>query len=215
MSIKLGKVPSIRRMPEYLGILNNLKKRDINDISTSYFAEKMGIKQINVKKDLDLLNVTGRTGVGYRVKDLIHGIEDFLGWNNTSNAVLLGAGNLGSALLGYNGFKKKGLNIVAAFDLKVESEKEIHGIKVMNISNFKDIVKRMHINIAVLTVPGEVAQKVADLLVDCGITGIWNFTDIKLDVPGDVLVQDENLASGLAELSVKIKMKFEQKYSEK
>ena len=119
---------------------------------------------------------------------------------------MVGAGHLGYALLGYHGFKEYGVDIIAAFDNNPERvDKFINYKKVFSIDRLEEIVSRMQIKIGILTVPASVAQELADRMVNAGIKAIWNFAPLKINVPSDVVVQNENLASSLAVLSQKIK----------
>jgi redox-sensing transcriptional repressor len=138
---------------------------------------------------------------------LLSNIEDFLGWNNTTDAYLVGVGNLGSALLGYQGFKEYGLNIIAAFDAdETKAGTEIRGKLVFPVGKLPDMIRRMGIKIGILTVPAQSAQELTDLMVDAGIHAIWNFSPIKIMVPQRIIVQHENLASSLVVLSKKLAM---------
>ncbi|PKK89851.1 MAG: redox-sensing transcriptional repressor Rex [Candidatus Wallbacteria bacterium HGW-Wallbacteria-1] len=207
---RVAKLPTIRRLPRYLTVLRRLMSLGREVVSSSYLADELRVERIVAKKDLEITGITGRTGVGYVVADLIDAIEDFLGWNNTTEAFLVGVGNLGSALLGYEGFKSYGLDMIAAFDTDPSRiGRMVQGINVFSLDKLPDLAERMHIQMAVLTVPAESAQQVADLLVNSGIRGIWNFTTINLRVPEGVLVQREDLAAGLAELSVKMRRDHE------
>jgi redox-sensing transcriptional repressor len=132
-------------------------------------------------------------------------IEDFLGWNNVSEAFLVGAGHLGAALLGYQGFKDYGLDIVAAFDNDpAKGGTEIHGKKVFPFRQLPQLVKRMGIKIGVMAVPASCAQEVAGSMIEAGIRAIWNFAPVRISVPAHIIVQHENLASSLAVLSKKL-----------
>ena len=134
-------------------------------------------------------------------------IEDFLGWNNTNDAYLVGVGNLGSALLGYLGFKEYGIHIIAAFDSdETKAGTEIHGKKVFHVGKLPEMIRRMGIKIGILTVPAHCAQELTDLLVEAGIHAIWNFSPVKIMVPQGIIVQHENLASSLVVLSKKLAM---------
>jgi redox-sensing transcriptional repressor len=143
---------------------------------------------------------------------LIGIIEDFLGWNNTTDAYVVGVGNLGAALLGYGGFNECGLNIVAGFDVNEQKiDREIGGKKILNISKLPDMIKRMGIKIGILTVPASAAQEIADIMIKAGIHAIWNFSPVKIAVPSDVIVQHENLASTLGVLSKKLALAMKAK----
>jgi redox-sensing transcriptional repressor len=149
--------------------------------------------------------IIGRPKAGFHVPGLIKAIQDFLGWDNATDAFLVGAGNLGSALLGYKGFEQHGLRIVAAFDAdpdKVGSV--IHGIQVLPLDKLQDLAVRMRIHMGVITVPAQQAQTVADTMIGAGIIAIWNFAPVCLDVPTGISIQNEDLSSGLAVLSVRL-----------
>jgi redox-sensing transcriptional repressor len=141
------------------------------------------------------------------VDKLIEAIYTFLEWDQDHPAILVGAGNLGTALMGYREFQRRGLNIVAAFDPdKTKIGTEIHGTEVFSVGQMHEKIQEFGARIAILTVPSPHAQAVADLLVKAGIRAIWNFTNIKLKVPPHIIVQKEDLSSGYAVLSVKMRM---------
>jgi redox-sensing transcriptional repressor len=174
-------------------------------VSATVIAEELQLDSIQVRKDLAMTGIAGTPKKGFPVEDIISAIECYLGWDSTSDAVLVGAGNLGSALLGYREFLLHGLNIIAAFD--VNSRKtgaRIHGIQILNAETMDIQIKNFGVRIAVLTVPAECAQDTADILVRAGIEGIWNFTGVKLKVPKNVAVQQEDLSAGYALLRVKM-----------
>ncbi len=198
-------LPSVRRLPLYLTVLEEFEREGKEWISTTDFSEVLFLKPIQVRKDLAHTGIIGKPKKGFKVNELISTINKFLGWNNLTDAFLMGAGALGSALLGYNGFQNHGLNIVAAFDSSPSViGKTIHGKKILPIEQIKDLALRMHVKLGIITVPREAAQEAADNLIAAGIKGIWNFSPIKLQVPEDVVVQREDLSSGLAVLSVKL-----------
>lgn len=195
-------VPTIKRMPLYLRLLRRMQVEGQDYASGAVLAEELGLEAIVVRKDLAITGVTGRPRLGFPLDELILAIEEFLGWNNTTDAFLVGTGRLGSALLGYAGFRQHGLNITAAFDAdpKVIGT-TVHGKTVLDIEKLSGLARRMHVRIGILTVPEGVAQEVADRMVEGGIRGIWNFTPVKLQVPTEVILQREDLASSLAVLS--------------
>jgi redox-sensing transcriptional repressor len=201
MPQKVTSLPTIRRLPLYLHLLKELLNEGASVVSGTLLAEKMHCEPIQVRKDLSLTGVEGRPRIGFVIVDTIQAIEDYLGWNNPRDAFLIGVGSLGSALLGYKAFEQNHLRIVAAFDNdKKKCGKTIHGKEVLHISKLEDLSQRMHVHIAILTVPQPVAQEMATYLVRCNIDGIWNFTPGKLVVPSNVIVQNEDLSSGLAVL---------------
>lgn len=198
--------PTLRRLPIYYQYLKKLKNEgNVEFISATQIGNDLNIIPIQVRKDLEITEVVGKPKIGYRVSELIKSIEEFLGWNNITDAFLVGAGNLGSALLGYNGFKEYGLNIVAGFDDDENKVgKEINGKMIFHINKLPEMTQRMGIKIGILTVPAPFAQEVANIMIKAGIRAIWNFTHVKLNVPPHVIVQHENLAASLVVLSKKL-----------
>lgn len=172
-------------------------------ISGTVIAEELDLEAIQVRKDLAVTGIVGKPRVGYPTSDLISAIEKFLNWDDACRAVIVGAGNLGSALMGYNELKNHGMKLVAAFDIspaRIGPQK--NGPTIFPISEIKSVVKKQKAMLAILTVPPQVAQEVSDQLVDAGIQRIWNFTNVRLRVPQGVLVLREDLSSGYAVLTV-------------
>ncbi|MBB6479061.1 redox-sensing transcriptional repressor Rex [Spirochaeta isovalerica] len=203
VTMSSASIPTIRRLPSYLYLVRKAKEEGIEIISGTVIANELDLEPIQVRKDLASTGIIGKPRVGYKVTDLIDAIEKFLNWDKKHNAILVGAGNLGSALLGYKEFTKNGLNFLAAFD--VDEKKigtSINGTKVHNISELEAFVRNEDVQIAVLTVRSGIAQDVADLISEAGIQTIWNFTKVKLKVPKDVLLLKEDLSSSYAVLSV-------------
>ena len=148
----------------------------------------------------------GRPKVGYLRESLVADLEEFLGYGNSNNAVIIGAGKLGMALMGYSGFAEYGLNIVAAFDTNpaLVGQKS-SGKAILALEQLPRFCQEQNIKIGVITVPAERAQEVCDRLIEAGIAAIWNFAPTHLDVPEDILVQNENMAASLALLSKHLK----------
>jgi redox-sensing transcriptional repressor len=170
--------------------------------SGAVVAKELGLDPIVVRKDLAITGAVGRPRLGFQMDEIITAIEEFLGWSNTSDAFLVGVGNLGTALLGYQGFEQHGMRIVAAFDTNPALiGQKIHGKVILDIKKLPSLAKRMHVQIGIITATASVAQGIADVMVEGGIRGIWNFTPAKLTVPPHVTLQREDLASSLAVLS--------------
>jgi redox-sensing transcriptional repressor len=198
-------LPSVRRLPTYLRLLYGLKARGREVVSCTYIAEDLGLVSVQVRKDLAMTGIVGRPKVGYQVAELIDAIERFLGWKNTTDAFLVGAGGLGSALLGYEGFKEYHLNVLAGFDIDpAKIGTKIHDKEIFAVDKLPDLVHRMHVLIGILTVPASAAQQAADLMVRAGIRAIWNYTPVQLQVPDAVIVEDVKLAASLAVLSSRL-----------
>ncbi|MBP3480409.1 MAG: redox-sensing transcriptional repressor Rex [Clostridia bacterium] len=206
MKIQGISTQTLRRLPYYLNYLVNCEA-DGGYISAAAVASALKLNEVQVRKDLaTVCQVRGVPKKGFPVSDLIEGLRDCLGQNNVHDAILVGAGNLGRALLSYKGFEQYGLNIIAAFDIK---EGEADGKKIFPLEKLPDIINRLSIKIAVITVPGDVAQQVCDILTSNGILAVWNFAPAHLTVPDGVLVQNENMASSLAVLSNHLKSRME------
>lgn len=195
-------VATVRRLPLYLRELRARLDQEDAYISGAVLAQGLNLDPISVRKDLAATGVVGTPRKGFPVEALIEAIENALGWNNVTDAFLVGAGHLGKALLGYPGFRHHGLSIVAAFDVDRRLiGSKISGVKVFHVRDLSRLARRMHIQIGILTVGGACAQAVADVMVAAGIRGIWNFTPASLRVPAGVVVQREDLAASLAVLS--------------
>jgi redox-sensing transcriptional repressor len=206
---KVQKLPSIRRLPTYLDKLIQMRKNGLDTVSTTVLAKYMNLEPIVVRKDLEITDIIGQPGVGYKIKELIDAIRSFLNWDNASDAVLVGAGSLGSALLGYHGFEDYGLKIIMAFDTDTgKIGKTIHGREIFDLQRLSELTARLRIQLGVLCVPAKYAQETAELMVKGGVKAIWNFTNVSLDLSDDVVVQREVIASGLAVLSVKLKQQM-------
>ncbi len=192
---------TLRRLPTYLSFLKALPD-DIVHISATSIAAGLHMGQVQVRKDLALVSSSGRPKVGYPRMMLIQDLEQFLGYGSMNDAVLIGAGKLGRALLGYSGFAEYGLNIVAAFDADdAVVGTSNSGKPIMHLSRLSDVCRKNQIKIGIITVPADHAQQVCDLLIKHGIMAIWNFAPKHLDVPEGILVQNENMAASLALLS--------------
>ncbi len=202
---KIPATPSIKRLPTYLNFIRQVKSEGYEFISGTVIAQELQLEPIQVRKDLAITGIVGKPKKGYPIVPLIAAIEHFLGWDDTRNAIIVGAGNLATALTGYPGFQSHGLNFVAAFD---SDEKKvgtnIHGVPVFSMNTLTEQVKNLEATVAVITVPSTFAQETADKVVNAGIKAIWNFTNEKLSLPEDVVNQREDLTSGYALLCVKM-----------
>ncbi|MDR1626024.1 MAG: redox-sensing transcriptional repressor Rex [Spirochaetia bacterium] len=205
---KIVGAPSVRRLPSYLDIIRDYQqeREGVEYISGTRIARELDLESIQVRKDLTITGIVGRPKKGYRVDALVSAIERFLSWDTLQDTALVGAGNLGSAILGHREFALHGLNIVAAFDSNSRKiGTKVHGITIMSAAGMDIQIRNFGIKIAILTLPPEQAQDAADILVRAGIEGIWNFTTKKLAVPDTVAVQNEDLSSGFALLCVKMR----------
>lgn len=195
-------LPTIRRYPIYLRCIREMIAAGELHISSAIVAEKLGLDPVLTRKDLAMAGVPGKPRRGYPAKKLQDALNHALGWDNTTDAVLIGAGSLGNALLGYSGFEEQNLSIIVAFDSNPGLlGLALHGVKVRPMEDLPRFIKRMKIKLGILTVPNAAAQSCADQLVAAGIRGIWNFSSVQLEVPQGVVVQNVDLAQSLAILS--------------
>lgn len=201
----------LKRLPGYLAYLKKLNDEASPYISATALANALGMGEVQVRKDLAMVSEGGRPKVGYLREGLIDDIEQFLGYDNTTDAVLIGAGKLGQALCGYSGFDDYGLNILAAFDVAPVAEKTDEGKPIYHLSQLESFCKTNKVLMGIITVPGKYAQEVCDQLIGCGIKAIWNFAPTHLDVPANILVQNENMATSLAVLSMHLQAHIKEK----
>ena len=197
--------PTLRRLPLYHRYLKQQQEEGREFISCTHIGGELGLDPTQVRKDVEITGATGRPKVGYQLGELVTAIEHFLGWDNVNEAFLVGAGSLGAALLGYAKFQQCGLNVVAAFDsTPTKIGMQIHGKHVLPIAKLPNLALRMHIHIGIITVPAAAAQEVADLMIQGGIRAIWNFAPVRLKLPAETIVHNEDLYCSLAALSQKL-----------
>lgn len=193
-------VNTLQRLPIYLNYLKTLNEE--GNISSTEIAKKLGLNDVQVRKDLSAVSSGGKPKVGYNIKGLILDLKEFLGYNAVNDAVMVGCGNLGKALMSYRGFSEYGLRIVAGFDVSEETiGGEIGGKPILSIDSLPEYCRENGIKIGVITTPAQAAQNACDLLIEGGIKAIWNFAPAHIEVEDGVLVQNENMASSLARLS--------------
>lgn len=191
--------PTLRRLPWYLALLTTLRNENVEYISSTRIAAEVGVDASQIAKDLSFLNIKGKTRIGYEVAVLEQRLRTFLGFGEQHNAVMVGVGNLGSALMADDGLRPYGLNIVAGFDVNPDIiGTKIKGIPVYHISEVERVSRELNVHIAGLTVPVGVAQSVADTLMDAGIQALWNFTPCRIRVRENTVVQNTSIYSHLA-----------------
>ena len=193
-------VNTLQRLPTYLNYLKSLD--DDGNISSTEIARALGLNDVQVRKDLSSVSSGGRPKVGYNIRGLILDLKEFLGYNAVNDAVMVGCGNLGRALMSYRGFREYGLRIVAGFDVSDDIVgEEVSGKPVLPLSGLPQYCRENGIRIGVITTPAQAAQKACDLLMEGGIKAVWNFAPAHITVGEGVLVQNENMACSLALLS--------------
>lgn len=192
----------LKRLPGYLSYLKSIPEGSTPYISATALANALGMGEVQVRKDLAQVSDGGRPKIGYLRESLIEDISQFLGYDNTTDAILVGAGKLGQALLGYSGFSAYGLNILAAFDEAPAAVKSAEGKPIYPMEQMESFCRTNKVLMGIITVPSQYAQEVCNRLIQCGIKAVWNFAPTHLDVPSGILVQNENMATSLAVLSM-------------
>jgi redox-sensing transcriptional repressor len=197
--------PAVRRLSLYLRQLEAFQRKDRRTISSKQLGESLGLTDAQVRKDLAYFGQFGHPGIGYRVEDLIAQVRKILGTDRIWNVLLIGAGNLGRALLAYKGFERKGFRLAAVFDADASKVGKKHGsYPILPLTELDETINRLNIRLAIMAVPADSAQEVADLLVTAGIRGILNFAPCSLSVPADVGVSSVDLAVQLEQLSFQV-----------
>ncbi len=195
----------INRLTLYHCILDDYINNNIEFIASNQIASLLNIDDSQVRKDISILNNSGKCRVGYIVKELKKSIEMTLGFAKTKNAFIVGAGNLGMALAKYDNFTSYGLNIVALFDNDTKKiGNTVNNKLILDINKLPNLSRKTGVDIAILTVPRNYAQSTADFLVKAEIKYIWNFTPAVLSVPKDVQVWNENLMGNFLQFTYKI-----------
>jgi redox-sensing transcriptional repressor len=193
---------TVRRLSLYLRFLEEFEEQGIGTVSSDALALRGGTTSAQVRKDLSFFGSFGKRGLGYAVPELAGRLREILGLGRDYRVVMLGAGKIGSALVQYRGFQKRGFEIVGIFDIDpAKIGKRWNGLTVSDIAGLERDLAGQAIDIGVLVTPADVAQELADRLVKLGIKAILNFAPVQLSVPDDVSVKNVNLALELEALS--------------
>ena len=193
---------TVYRLSLYYRALQRLRQNAIDTVSSATLAKVAGVKPTQLRKDLTYFGQFGTRGLGYNVQALCTRLTDVLGTTQLQPVILVGAGNLGSALLRYPGFAKEGFEVVAAFDLEAtKTRARTLGVKVLPMTKLGEFIRAESVKMAILTVPATVAQEVTNVLVEAGVLAILNFAPIFLQVPDKVVVNNVDLAIELENLS--------------
>lgn len=198
----------IRRLPEYYRYLEDLLEKGIKRISSKELSELTGFTASQIRQDLNNFGGFGQQGYGYNVKELHCQIGKILGLDQKRNVVVTGAGNLGHAIAYYGGFRDAGFEIIGMFDYKTNDPRfKDSSIKTKHIDGLKDFIEDNNVSIGIITTSKEKAQEVADIYVEAGIEGIWNFAPTDIDVPKNVSIETVRLSESLFTLSYFMKEK--------
>nr|WP_204616716.1 redox-sensing transcriptional repressor Rex [Desulforadius tongensis] len=208
--MKALKIPeaTVTRLSVYSRFLKQLDKKGVTTVSSGEIAEGVGVSPAQVRKDLAYFGEFGTRGVGYNVKDLIRYTVKILGLTEAWNLVLVGAGNMGSALVTYKEFRDRGFNIVAVFDNDLTKiGKTIADLEVMPLERMPEVIKEYNVRIGMIAVPSKAAQEVANLFVENGLEAILNFAPITLNVPDHIEIRNVDLSVKLEILTFNLTMK--------
>jgi redox-sensing transcriptional repressor len=197
--------PAVRRLSLYLRQLESFQRKDRRTISSKQLGESLGLTDAQVRKDLAYFGQFGHPGIGYRVDELIAQVKRILGTDRTWNIMLVGAGNIGRALSSYRGFMAKGFRLVAVFDNDAgKVGKRLGPFTIQPLSDIPATVEKQQIRLAILAVPADAAQDVADQIVAAGVRGLLNFAPVSLTVPPDVAMNSVDVAVQLEQLSFQV-----------
>lgn len=190
----------IIRLSRYKNALKRLKALGFVKVFSGNLADAAGVSSSQVRKDFSVFGIKGNRRGGYKVDELIPQMEEILGKKEQQNAVVVGLGNIGKALLRYKGFQSGGIHIAAAFDIDPEKYNSSFDVQVLPMENFREFVQEHKIRIAVLAVPEVAAHHVSEIMISAGIKGILNFAPIRLRCADDVIVSNINLEVELENL---------------
>lgn len=191
--------PTLRRLPWYLAYVTMLKSNLIEYVSSTQIAKELNVDASQIAKDLSYLNIKGKTRIGYKVSTLEKELRDFLGFKKIHNAIIMGVGSLGAALIQDSGLSRYGLNITAGFDINPDIVgQKINGVTIFNSDELETRRKQFKAEIGIITVPVDKAQDVADMMIASGIKALWNFTPVRIRVAEGIVVQNTSIYSHLA-----------------
>lgn len=192
----------IRRLPRYYRYLESLLDSGINRISSKALAQRMNLTASQIRQDLNNFGCFGQQGYGYNVGLLYNEIRKILGLDKTYNMIIIGAGNIGQALLNYINYQKRGYNFVGVFDKNPKLiGLNIRGIEISDIDTLDDFLKKTKVDIAVLTLPGNNAEQIIETIIQNGVKGIWNFSHMSINPPDDVVIENVHLTDSLMTLT--------------
>ena len=201
----------ISRLPRYYRYLKELLDQGIERISSEELSRLMNATASQIRQDLNHFGGFGQQGYGYNVKSLYKEIGNILGVEDAHNIIVLGAGNLGRALVKYNGFAEHGFHFCSLFDVDESlCGKSVNGVRIRDLSETEEYVKTHAVDIAALTIPKDNAREMSDLLYQAGVRYFWNFTNVELELPEDAIVKDVHLLDSLLELSYRISSEKDQ-----
>ncbi len=198
----------IRRLPRYYRYLSDLLEEGVDRISSNDLSARMKVTASQIRQDLNNFGGFGQQGYGYNVRYLYEEIGKILGLDRRHNIIVIGAGNMGQALANYASFEEQGFYIIGLFDVNPDLiGRTIRGIPICDMADLADFMSKNDVQIAVLALPREYASEAANTVVGLNIKAIWNFAQLDLDLPSDVVVENVHLADSLMQLSYNIVQK--------
>lgn len=203
-----NKIPRVtaKRLPLYYRYFEKLHILGIQRVSSTQLSKELQIDSATIRRDLSYLGELGRKGYGYNVQYLFNFLRDFLRHDLQTNVVIVGAGNLGRAIIQYDYYRSRNTNIVAAFDNELTViNRELAGVPIYCVDRLEEIIATYEVDVAILTVPADVAQEIAERLVATGVKGILNLTPIILNVPDTIVTHNVDLTLELQTLIYYIK----------
>lgn len=203
-----NKIPRVtaKRLPLYYRYFEKLHILGIQRVSSTQLSKELQIDSATIRRDLSYLGELGRKGYGYNVQYLFNFLRDFLRHDLQTNVVIVGAGNLGRAIIQYDYYRSRNTNIVAAFDNELTViNRELAGVPIYCVDRLEEIIATYEVDVAILTVPADVAQEIAERLVAAGVKGILNLTPIILNVPDTIVTHNVDLTLELQTLIYYIK----------
>lgn len=199
ISRELPPEPTLRRLPWYLAYVGLLRQHGVEYVSSTAIAKEINVDASQIAKDLSVLGIKGKTRIGYEVAALESALRSFLGFSCSHRAVLIGVGSLGSALISDTGLDRFGLNIVGGFDVNLKIVgTSIKNVPIHHIDEFSQRTAELGAEIAILAVPVDVAQQMADMAVDAGIRALWNFTPFRIRTAPGTVIQNTSIYAHLA-----------------
>lgn len=191
--------PTLRRLPWYLAYVESLLAKGEEHISSTGISKALNVDNSQIAKDLSFLNLKGKTRIGYSVADLAEALSDFLGFKEVHRACIFGAGSLGKALIRDNGLSKYGLQIVGAFDINPALiGATVEDVPISPMSQIETVREKFNPTVAIITVPADAAQAVADAAIAAGFKAIWNFSPYRVKVPENIVMANTSIYAHLA-----------------
>lgn len=196
---------TIRRIPMYLFYLKSKQSKEVEFITAPIIGNELNVDSTQIRKDFAEISIKGKTKVGYNIDDVIEKIEWFLGYHIHRKAFIVGVGNLGTALINFKGFYTEGIEIIKGFDIDIKKiGNKINGVEIYDISTLQDHFILTPIDVGIITVPSDQAQQVVDIMIESGMTALWNFSTMPISAPTNIIIENTCIDSSLALIKWKL-----------